>query len=153
MAGNGDNGHIEVHPGKGGNGAFRYIPYFGLILILYVIMKATGVDAHQTFGGSANWSITWGEILLILAAVMALAEQMKVSHPGIDNTMEALSQVFMGVLQLVLFVLGVAKVAGFGWFNDSGFLMQTFISISASIVAVLINARTLRRTMALGGDS
>jgi hypothetical protein len=31
--------------------------------------------------------------------------------------------------------------------------MQTFISISASIVAVLINARTLRRTMTLGGDS
>jgi hypothetical protein len=153
MSEHGEKGHIDVHPGRSSGGLLRYIPYFSIVLILYMFMKASGVDAHATWGSNPSWAISWGEVLLILAAVLALAEQMKVSHPGIDNTMEALSQVFMGVLQLVLFVLGVAGVVGFGWFNDSGFMMQTFISLSASVVAVMINARTLRRTMALGGDS
>jgi hypothetical protein len=148
----GEKGHIEVHQGRGGGGMLRYVPYFSLILILYIIGRMVGFDQGALFKGT-EYVITWPEFLLILSAVMALAEQMKVSHPGIDNTMEALTQVFMGVLQLVLFVLGVAGVAGFGWFSNTGFMMQTFISLSASIVAVLINARTLRRTMALGGDS
>jgi hypothetical protein len=144
-------GHIEVHPGKGNGSVLRYIPYFLFILILYVIVKAMNLDLHTTVG-NGTWAISWGEVFLILCAILALAEQMKVSHPGIDNTAEALTQVGMGVIQLVLFVLGVAQVAGFGIFNDASFLVQTLISLSASIVAVMINARTLRRTMALGGD-
>jgi hypothetical protein len=145
-------GRLEVHAGTGRGGTLRYVPYFLLVLILYVIVKAVGVDMHTTWGNSPTWAISWGEILLIFAAVLALAEQMKVSHPGIDNTTEALTMIGMGVLQLVLFVLGVAGVAGFKWFNDSGFLIQTVISLSAAIVAVMINARTLRRTMALGDN-
>lgn len=146
-----ERGHIDVHPGKGHGGVLRYVPYFLFILILYVIIKAVGIDMHATWGKEA-WAISWGEVLLIFAAVLALAEQLKVSHPGIDNTMEALTMVGMGVLQLVLFVLGVANVAGFKWFDDSGFLVQTAISLAAAIVAVMINARTLRRTMALGDN-
>jgi hypothetical protein len=150
MSDQGSQAHFTVHGGKG-SGMVRYIPYFSLILILYIIGMAIGVDPHKTLG-STPWAVTWGELLLVLSAVLALAEQMKVSHPGIDNTMEALTQVFMGVLQLVLFVLGVAGVKYFHGFADSGFLMQTFISISASIVAVLINARTLRRTIGVGDN-
>ena len=85
--------------------------------------------------------------------MLSLLEQMKVSHPGIDNTWEALTMVAMGVLQLVLWVLGAAKVGIFSIFSTTEFLELTFISLAAAIVAVLINARTLRRTMALGGDS
>lgn len=146
-----DKGHIEVHRGKSQGGILRYIPYFLFILILYVIVKAMNINLHTTVG-NGTWAISWGEVFLILCAILALAEQMKVSHPGIDNTAEALTQVGMGVIQLVLFVLGVAQVAGFSIFNDASFLVQTLISLSASIVAVMINARTLRRTMALGGD-
>jgi hypothetical protein len=58
----------------------------------------------------------------------------------------------MGVLQLVLFVLGAAGVVYFGMFAKSDFLVQTFISLSASIVAVLINARTLRRSIDFAGN-
>jgi len=147
-----ERGHIDVHTGKARGGVLRYIPYFLFILILYVIVKAVGIDMHATWGNNPSWAISWGEVLLIFAAVLALAEQMKVSHPGIDNTMEALTMVGMGVIQLVLFVLGVAGVAGFKWFDDSGFLVQTAISLAAAIVAVMINARTLRRTMALGDN-
>lgn len=144
-------GHIDVHPGKGKGGLLHYVPYFLFILVLYVVVKAMNIDMHATVG-NGTWAISWGEVFLILAAVLALAEQMKVSHPGIDNTAEALAQVAMGVVQLVLFVLGVAGVVGFGWFNDASFLIQTLISLSASIVAIMINARTLRRTMALGDN-
>jgi hypothetical protein len=151
MSDHDERGHIDVHPGRS-SGALRFVPYFLFVLFLYVIVKAMHLDLHHTLGTGA-WAISWGEVLLILAAVLALLEQMKVSHPGIDNTTEALVMVFMGVLQLVLFVLGVAGVVGFGWFNDASFLIQTLISLSASVVAVMINARTLRRTMALGGDS
>jgi hypothetical protein len=146
-----DKGHIDVHPGKGHGGLLHYIPYFLFLLVLYVVVKAMNIDMHATVG-SGTWAISWGEVFLILAAVLALAEQMKVSHPGIDNTGEALAQVAMGVIQLVLFVLGVAGVVGFHWFNDASFLVQTVISLAASIVAVMINARTLRRTMALGDN-
>ena len=151
MSDHDEKGHIEVHPGKS-SGVLRFVPYFLFILILYVIIKALGLPLHSLVGKD-NWAVSWGEILLILTAVVALAEQMKVSHPGIDNTTEALTMVFMGIAQLVLFVLGVAGVVGFHIFNDFSFLVQTVLSLSASVVAVMINARTLRRTMALGGDN
>jgi hypothetical protein len=144
-----DKGHIDVHPGKRPNGVLRYVPYFFFILVLYVVVKLMGLPLHSPLG-TGDWAITWVEVFLILAAVLALAEQMKVSHPGIDNTTEALTMVFMGIAQLVLFVLGVAKVPYFGLFNDFSFLVQTILSLSAAVVAVMINARTLRRTMALG---
>jgi hypothetical protein len=147
-----DHAHLSVHKGTG-RSALRYIPYFSIVLILYIIGRSLNVSAQAALFAGTDYALTWSEILLVLSAVLALAEQLKVSDPGVDNTLEALSQVFMAVVQLVLFILGVAAVNGFHWFSNSGFLMQTFISLSASIVAVLINARTLRRTMTLGGDS
>jgi hypothetical protein len=58
----------------------------------------------------------------------------------------------MGVLQLVLWVLGAAKVGIFHIFSTTEFLELTFISLAAAIVAVLINARTLRRTIGVGDN-
>ena len=144
---------MEVRPGKQHHNYLRYVPYFLFILILYIIVKGTVGDLHTTLGKNPSWAISWGEVLLILAAVFSLAEQMKVSHPGDDNTTEALTMVGMGGVQLVLFVLGVAQPKYFGIFADSSFLVQTIISLSAAIVAVRINARTLRRTMSWGGDN
>jgi hypothetical protein len=151
MADHGGNASINVNTGKSG-GALRYIPYFLLVFVLYLLGIAIK-DPRIPFISIGAYQLSWVEILLIVATVLSLAEQMKVSHPGIDNTTEALTMVFMGIAQLVLFVLGVAGVVGFHIFNDFSFLVQTVLSLSASVVAVMINARTLRRTMALGGDS
>ena len=151
MSEHGNGAHINVSTGKGG-GVFRYIPYFVLILALYIGGRALGVDAQKTWYAGTNYAFTWAELLLILSAIIALAEQMKVSHPGIDNTFEALAMIGMGVLQLVLFVLGAAKVGGFDMFANAGFVILTIISLAAAIVAVVINARTLRRTIG-GGDN
>lgn len=147
-----DHEHTDVKLEVGRKrGMLQFLPYFLPILVLYIFLEAVGVNLKAVYGEGA-YTITWGEILLILSAVVSLAEQLKVSNPGIDNTLEALAMVGMGVLQLVLFVLGAAGVVYFGMFAKSDFLVQTFISLSAAIVAVLINARTLRRTIGVGDN-
>ncbi|MDE2183289.1 MAG: hypothetical protein KGJ78_09735 [Alphaproteobacteria bacterium] len=147
----GESAHLDVHAGAPG-GAFRYVPWFLFVLILYVIGRTVISEPRMPFISLGAYQLSWVEVLLLCASVIALIEQMKVSHPGIDNTMEALSMVGMGVIQLILFVLGAAKVHAFGMFSSTEFLMQTFISLAAAVVAILINARTLRRTIGVGDN-
>ena len=150
MSDHGRDAHIDVH-GSAGGGALRYIPYFLLVLVIYLFGVAIK-EPRAAFIALGAYKLSWVEILLIIAAVFSLLEQMKVSHPGIDNTWEALTMVGMGVLQLVLWVLGAAKVGVFTIFSTTEFLELTFISLAAAIVAVLINARTLRRTIGVGDN-
>lgn len=145
-----EKAHIAVQVGSG-NSWFHYIPYFLFVLVLYLLGAAIS-DPRAPFLTAGSYQLSWLEILLLTAAVLSLAEQMKVSHPGIDNTLEALGMVAMGVIQLVLYVLGAAKVGVFQIFNNSQFLELTFLSLAASVVAILINARTLRRTIGVGDN-
>ena len=146
----GEKAHIDLHAGTSG-GWHRYVPYFLIVLVLYLLGAAIK-DPRAPFTTAGTYQLSWLEILLIVATVVSLLEQMKVSHPGIDNTLEALLMVGMGVLQLVLYVLGAAKVGIFQIFNNTQFLELTFISLAAAVVAVLINARTLRRTIGVGDN-
>jgi len=141
---------LQFHGSRMG-GLFRYIPLFLFVLILYLLGKSMIADPRAQIAFGA-YHLSWVEVLLVVAAVLSLVEQMKVSHPGIDNTLEALGMVGMGVLQLILFVLGAAKVVAFAIFNNTEFLVLTFISLAAAVVAVLINARTLRRTIGVGDN-
>jgi hypothetical protein len=52
----------------------------------------------------------------------------------------------------LLFALAAAGVEPLAIFNNTEFLMLTLISLTQAIVAVLINARTLRRTIGVGGN-
>lgn len=142
--------NLEFRRGKGG-GAFRYVPYFLYIFLLYLIGKAAFSDPRVALWPGA-YQLSWVEVLYLAATIVALAEQMKVSHPGIDNTLEALIMVGMGVVQLLVFVLGAAHVKGFAVFNNTEFMMLAAISLAAAVVAVLINARTLRRTIGVGDN-
>jgi len=143
---------LQFH-GSRMSGIFRYIPLFLFVLILYLVGYPIFSDPrHELVGHLGPYGLSWVEVLLVFAAVLSLVEQMKVSHPGIDNTLEALGMVGMGVLQLILFVLGAAAVKGFSIFNTTEFLMLTFISLAAAVVAILINARTLRRTIGVGDN-
>jgi hypothetical protein len=89
---------------------------------------------------------------MVGAAMMAIAEQLRVSHPGIDNTIEAILMVAVATIQVLLFALGAAGVWPLGIFNNTEFLMLTVISAAQSVVAILINARTLRRTIGVGDN-
>jgi hypothetical protein len=89
---------------------------------------------------------------MVGAAMMAMAEQLRVSHPGIDNTIEAILMAAVAAFQVLLFALGAAGVRPLGIFNSTEFLMLTLISMTQAVVAILINARTLRRTIGVGDN-
>lgn len=143
--------NLEFHQHNFG-GWFRYVPVFLYVLILYLLGKAAISDPRAALFTIGAYQLSWVEVLYLGASIVALLEQMKVSHPGIDNTLEALLMLGFGVLQLILFVLGAAQVKGFAVFHNTEFLMLMVISVAAAVVAILINARTLRRTMALGDN-
>jgi hypothetical protein len=131
-------------------GALRYVPGFLYILALYLLGKFMFADPRATLIQLSEYQLTWVEVLMVAAAMMAIVEQMRVSHPGIDNTIEAILMVAVAAIQVLLFALGAAGVWPLGIFNNTEFLMLTVISVTQSVVAILINARTLRRTIGVG---
>ncbi len=143
--------NLQIHQSKLG-GWLRFVPVFLYMLVLYLLGKAAIGDPRAPLFTLGVYQLSWVEVLYLVASIAAILEQLKVSHPGIDNTMEALLMLAMGVVQLILFVLGAAGVKGFAVFNNTEFLMLMVISLAAAVAAVLINARTLRRTMALGDN-
>jgi hypothetical protein len=151
MADHGTSAQLDVHPHPA-TGPFRFVPLFLFVVILFIFGHWTFHDPRATLFAIGSYKLSWIEVLLLISSVIALIEQMKVSHPGIDNTLEALSMLGMGVVQLILLVLGAASVAGFSMFNTTEFLELTFISLAAAVVAILINARTLRRTIGVGDN-
>jgi hypothetical protein len=96
-----------------------------------------------------GYHLSWVEVLLVGAAMMAMAEQLRVSLPGID-TIEAILMAAIAGVQVLLFALAAADVRPLDIFNNTEFLMLTLISMTQAIVAILINARTLRRTIGVG---
>ena len=70
--------------------AFKYVPGFVYILILYVGGKYIFPDPRATLVQWGEYHLSWVEVLMVGAAMMAMAEQLRVSHPGIDNTIEAI---------------------------------------------------------------
>ena len=106
---------------------------------------------HGRFSGlglPADWIVV--DIVRIENGQMA--EQLRVSHPGVDNTIEAILMGAIASVQVLLFALGAAGVRPLAIFNNTEFLMLTVISMTQAIVAILINARTLRRTIGVGDN-
>jgi hypothetical protein len=134
------------------SGPLKYTPGFLYILVLFVAGKFIFPDPRATLVQWGEYHLSWVEILMVGAAMMAMAEQLRVSHPGVDNTIEAILMGAIAGIQVLLFALGAAGVKPLGLFNNTEFLMLTLISMTQAIVAILINARTLRRTIGVGGN-
>jgi hypothetical protein len=126
---------------------FKTVPGFLYILVLYVIGSFIVPDSRTTWELWGGYQISWDEVLMVAAAMMAIAEQLKVSHPGIDNTIEAILMAAIAAVQVLLFALGAAGVRALGMFNNTEFLLLTLISMTQAVIGVLINARTLRRSI------
>jgi hypothetical protein len=161
MAGTGERDSESVRRGWGSaastqreqrRGLLRYIPGLAYILALYLIGTYFFPDARATLIEWRGYRVSWIELLLVAAAMVALAEQMRVSHPGIDNTVEALAMAAMAGAMVLLFALAAAGVSGLGIFGTTEFLLLTLIAVAQVVVAILINARTLRRSIGLGDD-
>jgi len=56
---------------------------------------------------------------MVGAAMMALAEQLRVSHPGIDNTIEAILMAAIAGIQVLLIRSRAAGVRNLGIFNNT----------------------------------
>ena len=130
----------------------KYTPGFLYILVFFIIGKLVFADPRATLVQWGEYNLSWVEVLLVGAAMMAMAEQLRVSHPGVDNTIEAILMGAIASLQVLLFALGAAGVRPLAIFNNTEFLMLTVISMTQAIVAILINARTLRRTIGVGDN-
>ena len=126
---------------------FKYVPGFLYILALYIAGSFIIPDPRISWELWDGYHLSWVEVLLVAAAMMAIAEQLKVSHPGVDNTIEAILMAGIAAVQVLLFALGAAGVKYLGIFNNTEFIMLTLISMTQAVIGVLINARTLRRSI------
>jgi hypothetical protein len=130
--------------------ALRYIPGFVYILVLFVIGQMIFPDPRAVIFESGGFRLAWVEVLIVAAAIVAMAEQIKVAEPGINNIVEVLLMGAVAVIQIVLFALAAADVPGLEIFRNTEFLSLTFINVAQTVVAFQINAATLMRTIASG---
>jgi len=132
--------------------ALKYVPSFLYVLILYVVGKFMFSDPRAILIEWGQYQLSWVEVLMVVAAMVAMAEQLRVSHPGIDNTIEAILMAAVAALQVLLFALAAAGVRGLAMFDNTEFVLLTLISMTQAVIAILINARTLRRTIGVGDN-
>jgi hypothetical protein len=138
--------------GASRTGPLKYTPGFLYILALFIAGKFIFPDPRATLIEWGQYHLSWVEILMVGAAMMAMAEQLRVSYPGVDNTIEAILMGAVAGIQVLLFALGAAGVEPLAIFNNTEFVMLTLISLTQALVAILINARTLRRTIGIGDN-
>ena len=128
-------------------GAFSLVPGFVYILIIYIVGKYVFADPRAPLFNVLGYQLSWVEVLMTAAAIMAMAEQIKVAKPGLNNTTEVLLMGLIAIIQIVLFALGAAQVPALALFNNTEFLLLTLINIAQTAVAYQINAATLMRTI------
>lgn len=128
-------------------GVLGYLPGFVYILILYIIGKLVLPDPRATLFDILGYKLAWVEVLLLAAAIVAMAEQVKVAKPGVNNTTEVLFMGAIAIIQLLLFALAAAKVQILGIFDNTEFLLLTLINLAQTAVAYQINSATLMRTI------
>ena len=125
-----------------------WVPGFFYILVLFIVGQMFFADPRATLFNIAGYRLAWVEVLLVAAAIMAMAEQIKVATPGINNTTDVLMMGVIAIIQVVLFCLAAAKVPSLHIFNNTEFLLLTIINLAQTAVAYQINAATLVRTIA-----
>jgi len=123
------------------------IPGFVYILALFIFGQIFFADPRATLFDFGGYRIAWVEVLLVAAAVMAMAEQIKVATPGVNNTTEVLFMGAIAIIQVVLFALAAAKVQSLAIFDNTEFLLLTIINMAQTAVAYQINSATLMRTI------
>ena len=126
------------------------IPGFVYILALYIFGQLFFSDPRAIVFDFGGYRLAWVEVLLVAAAIMAMAEQIKVAIPGVNNTTEVLFMGVIAIIQVVLFALAAAKVQSLAIFDTTEFLLLTIINMAQTAVAYQINSATLMRTITSG---
>ena len=142
---------VAVVPVRRPHRIFLRVPLLLIALLLYVCIELWVADVRAPIFAAGAYTLTWVELIYLVAFFLAMFELLRVSQPGIDNTVEALLMLGVSGIILVLFVLGVAGLPACQIFNRMEFLMLLLISGAQVILAFLINARTLKRTIDYAG--
>jgi len=145
----GANDTVRGHKRTGILGRLSLIPGFAYILALFVIGALVLADPRATLIELGPFKLSWVEIILLLSAVIASAEILKVSEPGVDNTGEVIA---MGMVAVIQFGLVIASLYDqkFAIFKTTESLMMLVINGVQTYVAFRINSRSLVRTIAGG---
>jgi hypothetical protein len=143
------NDTARGHKRMGVLGALSVIPGFAYILALFVIGALILPDPRAALIEIGPFKLSWVEIILLLSAVIASAEILKVSEPGVDNTGEVIA---MGLVAVIQFGLVIASLYDqkFAIFRTTESLMMLIINGVQTYVAFRINSRSLVRTIAGG---
>lgn len=128
------------------------VPWFTYLFVLYIILQLAVTDMRAVFLSVGTYQLSWIEVMYLLATIVAMAELLKVSKPGINNTNEALFMLGVAMVYLVVFVLGTAGIRGFGIFNNTEFLMLLIISLTQVVMGFTINGRTLKRAIGYASE-
>src|SRR5262245_965235 len=149
-----DTGHVDAAVVSGADRGRRrksrflgLVPGFAYVLVLFILGQFFFPDPRATLFNVGKYQLAWVEVLLVAAAIMAMAEQIKVATPGINNTTEVLFMGAIAIAQVVLFALAAAKVQRLAIFDNTEFLLLTIINVAQTAVAYQINAATLMRTI------
>ena len=128
------------------------MPMFILPVLLYVVVALSVTNVRATFFSIGPYALSWVEVLYLLGFFVAMFELLRVAHPGIDNTGEALRMLFVAVAMLVLFVLGAAGLPVLQIFNNTEFLILLMVSATQVVLAFFINSATLKRSIGMSEE-
>ncbi len=128
------------------------VPWFTYLFVLYIVVQLAVADMRAVFLSIGTYQLSWIEVMYLLATMVAMAELLKVSKPGINNTNEALFMLAVAMVYLVVFVLGTAGISGFGIFHNTEFLMLLVISWTQVVMGFTINGRTLKRAIGYASE-
>jgi hypothetical protein len=131
----------------------RYIPGFAYVLALYIAGAFLFPDHRAALVEWGGYTASWTEALLVVAALVGLTEQLRVSRPGIDNTVEAIMMAAVAGIYALLFALAAAGgIPALSMFKTAEFLLLTVLALAQAVIAILINARSLRRSIDIGNS-
>ena len=163
-AAEGDQGSIDTDPhdhsdsavaavaSKAANRTWRMAkqaPLFGFLLVLFVGVQFFVTDIRHVFFSGHSYEFALVEVLYLLAILFGMSEMLRVSRPGVDNTWEAMLMGITFVVYLVLFLLGITVGSAVmnEVFCNVHFAVLTVASGAQTAVALMVNARTLKRTI------
>lgn len=128
------------------------IPFFVYFLAVFVLVEYFVPNVRTVMINGRFYTLTWVEVLYLLTTTIAMCELLRVSKPGIDNTIEALFMLGAFIAYLILYLFAVNGVWWLQIFRNTEFLMITIISGIQVVMAFIINARTLKRTIDYTND-
>ena len=117
------------------------VPAYFYLVLLYLALEVTIRDMHAVF-----FAISWAELLGVIAFLVSYLELLKVARPGEDDTDDVIVMIIMAVVMIVLCALSFTS--GFlGIFHKPEFYLLTVYACIESIMGLIFNARTLKRSI------